>query len=173
MFHVKFSSKPFDKLETRCAVATIFSDQRPLKGVAALLDWRLNGRLSEVLMVNRFEGELGETLLMPSEERVRASEIMVLGLGVQSQFNESHVGAFTQQLLEKMKQKKMNDFMICFSDFIQDRFEWRNSIRLLVSKLHDYSEIEAVVLCEPEESVRDAKRRHMDFGVNVDVSFEL
>lgn len=172
LLHIKFSAKPFDKQETRCGVVTLFSDERPLKGVSALLDWRLNGRLSQVLAKNRFEGKFGESLLMPAEGRIRASEIMVIGMGDRPAFNESHVSAFTQLLLEKAVQKKSPDFMISYSDFISDRFEWRNSIRLLVSKLHDFQSIEAVILCEPDESVRDAKRRHMDFGVNVEVSFE-
>lgn len=172
MLHIKFSAKPFDKQETRCGVVTLFSDQRPLRGVAALLDWRLNGRLSQVLVKNQFEGKFGESLLMPAEGRIRSEEIMVIGMGPESTFNESHVSAFTQLLLEKIVQKKILDFMISYSDFITDRFEWRNSIRLLVSKLHDFLSVDAVILCEPNESVRDAKRRHMDFGVNVDVSFE-
>ncbi|MBI2339419.1 MAG: hypothetical protein HYU99_03480 [Deltaproteobacteria bacterium] len=171
--HIKFTSKPFDKIETRCAAMTVYSDFRPLKGVSSLVDWRLNGRLSQVLKTNRFQGNFGECLLMPAERRIRAQTILVMGLGPRGVFNESHVGATTQLLLEKMAQKKIGDFLVSYSDFIADRFEWRNGVRLLVSKLHDFSEIGAVTLCEPDDCVRDAKRRHMDFGGNVDVAFEM
>ena len=172
MLHIKFTARPFDKIETRCAVVTVYSDFRPLKGISSLIDWRLNGRLSQILKANRFQGGFGECLLMPSEGRIRAPEILVIGLGPQSIFNESHVGAATQLFLEKMAQKKIADFMVSYSDFITDRFEWRNSVRLLVSRLHDFDGIEAVNLCEPDDCVRDAKRRHMDFGASVNVTFE-
>ena len=81
MLHVKFTSKPFDKLETQCAVVTSFADSRPLKGNAALLDWRLNGRLSRILLNRRFSGDFKEALLLPSEGRIRSREILFLGLG--------------------------------------------------------------------------------------------
>lgn len=153
-------------------MVTVYSDSRPLKGISALVDWRLNGRLSKVLKANRFVGAFGECLLMPSEGRIRAPEILVMGLGSRDLFNESHVGSATQLLLEKMAQKKIADFLVSYSDFIADRFEWRNGVRLLVSRLHDFEGIQAVNLCEPDDCVRDAKRRHMDFGASVNVTFE-
>lgn len=153
-------------------VITSFADCRPLKGNAALLDWRLNGRLSRILMKNRFRGDFKEALLLPSEGRIRSREILFLGLGDQAVFNEASLSPFSHFVLEKLAQKKVTHFMISFSDIIRDRFEWRNSVRLLVSKLHDFPGMEVLTLCETEECVKDAKRRHMDFGMNVEVSFE-
>lgn len=173
MLHVKFTSKPFDKLELQCAVVGVFSSTRPLKGIASLIDWRLNGGLSRVMLKHRFKGELKEALLLPAEGRIRSKEILVLGLGPEALFNETGVGQFIQTLLEKISMKKNTDFLISFGDMVPDRFEWRNNIRLLVSKLHDYPALAAAVLCETEDCIRDAKRRHMDFGLNVNVSFEI
>ena len=172
MLHIKFTSRAFDKLITQCVVITTFSDLRPFKGNAALLDWRLNGRLSQIMIKNRFEGNFGEMLLLPAEGRIKSHEIIVLGLGVKNDFHESHVNKFVTFLLETIAQKKVSDFLVCLSDVIADRFEWRNTVRLLVSKLHDFPVIENIQLCEPEDCVRDAKKRHMDFGMNVEVSFE-
>lgn len=109
---------------------------------------------------------------MPAEGRVKSETILVMGLGEKQNFGESHIATFTQYLLEVLEAKKVSDFMLSFSDMITDRFGWRNSIRLLVSKLHDYVDIDSVFLCETDDYVRDARRRHMDFGLNVDVSFE-
>ncbi|MBX7147869.1 hypothetical protein K1X76_02185 [bacterium] len=172
MLHIKFTSKPFDKLTSSSAVLTLFSDKKPLPGCAALVDWRLNGRLSKMIVKNRFVAEPGEILLLPTEGRLKAKEIMVFGMGPSYEFNESHISHFTQFLLGTLSRKKVSDFMVSYSDMIVDRFEWRNSVRLLVSKLHDFPGFESVNLCESEDCVRDAKKRHMDFGMNVDVSFD-
>ena len=172
MLHVKFTSKPFDKLDAQCAVVTSFADCRPLKGNAALLDWRLNGRLSRILIGRRFRGDFREALLLPSEGRIKSREILFLGLGDRASFGEASVSPFSRFVLEKVAQKKVSSFMISFSDIIADRFEWRNSVRLLVSQLHDFPGVEVLYLCETDECVKDAKRRHMDFGMNVEVSFE-
>ncbi len=172
MLNIQFTSRPADKLKSQCAVATVFSDCRPLKGTAALFDWRLNGRLSRVIEKKRFEGKFGECLLVPSEGRIKSQEILLIGLGDESRFEESQVASLIHFLLETVSQKRVSDFLVSFTDFIGDRFEWRNSIRLLVSKLHNYPFIESVRLCEDEDCVKEARKRHMDFGVNIDVSFE-
>ncbi len=170
---IKLTSRAFDKIDTQSAVVTLYTDMRPLFGVPALVDWRLNGRLSKILIKHRFEGEVGEVLLLPAEGRVKAKDILVLGLGLKTQFNESHLGRFIQCMLEKLVQKNVVEFVVSFSDFIPDRFEWRNAVRLLASKLHDFPTIQTVYLCEPEEYIRDARRRHMDFGMNIQIAFDL
>lgn len=172
MLQVYFTSRPVDKLKAECIIATAFSDQRPLHGTAALLDWRLNGRLSRYILKHRFSGEFGESLLMPGEGRVKSQEIILVGLGRLDQFNESHIAPAIQLLLDKVAKKRVKDFLLSLTEIIPDRFEWRNSVRLLVSKIQDYPVIETVRLCETEDCVKDARRRHMDFGFNIDVSFE-
>jgi leucyl aminopeptidase len=61
-------------------LAPVFSDIRPLRGVAGLCDWRLNGHLSERLHQERFTGERGERLLLPSR-RLPWRAVLALGLG--------------------------------------------------------------------------------------------
>lgn len=172
MLHVKFTSRPFDKLKSQCAIVTAFTDLRPLHGNSAVLDWRLNGRLSKLMQIHKFNGQFKETLLMPAEGRVYANDIIVVGLGEKNKFDESQISDFIQYLLNVLDQRRIKDFMISLSDMIEDRFEWRNAVRLLVSKLHSFPNVESARLCESEECVKDAKRRHMDFGLNVEVSFE-
>lgn len=170
---IKLTSQAFDKISAKSAVVTLYTDMRPLFGIPALVDWRLNGRLSKILIKHRFEGDRGEVLLLPSEGRMKSDDIMVLGLGERAQFSESYLGGFIQFMLEKLDQKKVLEFAVSFSDFMPDRFEWRNAVRLLVSKLHDFSSIQTVYLCEPEEYIKDARRRHMDFGSHVQIDFDL
>lgn len=172
MLEIQFTSKPVDKIPAKVIVATVFSDVRPFHGTAALLDWRLNGRLSKLAQKHKFTGAFRESLLLPSEGRIKSSEIMLIGLGAYDSFNESYVAAYVQYLLKTMASKHADDFLVSFTDFIADRFEWRNSVRLLVSRLRDYPIIQKVRLCESEDCVREARRRQMDFGLNVGVSFD-
>ncbi len=68
-------------------VAPFFSDERPLKGVAGLADWRLCGRLSRLFSIQRVTGEFGETTLLPAS-RVGFAKLVLLGLGIAQEFNE-------------------------------------------------------------------------------------
>jgi Cytosol aminopeptidase family, N-terminal domain len=68
-------------------VAPVFSDVRPLRGVAGLVDWRLNGHLSERLREERFVGARGERLLLPSR-RLPWRAVLALGLGSTRDFDD-------------------------------------------------------------------------------------
>ncbi len=67
---------------TEALVLSFFTDERPLRGVAALADWRLAGRLSRLLKAGKMTGARGEvTLLPPSRNRLPFERIVLFGLG--------------------------------------------------------------------------------------------
>jgi leucyl aminopeptidase len=68
-------------------VVPIWTDVRPLRGAAGLLDWRLNGRLSDCLREERFAGERGDRLLWPTQ-RLPWRGVLALGLGATRDFDE-------------------------------------------------------------------------------------
>jgi hypothetical protein len=68
-------------------VVPIWSDVRPLRGAAGLLDWRLNGRLSDCMREERFTGEAAERLLLPTR-RIRWQAVLALGLGSARDFDD-------------------------------------------------------------------------------------
>jgi hypothetical protein len=59
----------------------VFKSDRPLRGAAGLVDWRLCGKLSRLVKSNRATGEAGETLLLPPGRRLRFKKVMWFGLG--------------------------------------------------------------------------------------------
>ena len=61
-----------------CAVAL---DERPLRGLAGLADWRLCGLLSKQLLEQRYGGRLGEDMLVASRPRLPFDKLFLLGLG--------------------------------------------------------------------------------------------
>jgi hypothetical protein len=65
----------------------VWTDVRPLRGAAGLLDWRLNGRLSEALRAERFVGDRGDRLLLPTR-RLPWRAILALGLGSTRDFDD-------------------------------------------------------------------------------------
>jgi hypothetical protein len=62
----------------------VAKDERPLRGLAGLCDWRLCGSLSRVVHSGFFAGAPGEALLMPGKGRLRATKIFALGLGART-----------------------------------------------------------------------------------------
>jgi hypothetical protein len=71
----------WDESQRDTIVLPVFKTDRPLRGAAGLVDWRLCGRLSRLLKANRATGEAGETIMLPPGRRLRFKKIIWFGLG--------------------------------------------------------------------------------------------
>lgn len=171
MIQLKITSDSLDEVQTQLALILTYQDVRPLRGQAGLLDWRLNGYLSDLVIKNRFSGAMGESLLMPSRGRVGAQELMILGLGRSQEVGDQNIPHYVSLILEKILRKKNRSFALSFYDLAKGMFEWRNTVRLFVSMLSGKDENYQIALLEPSEFVEDARKRHMDFAYDVQVQY--
>lgn len=62
-------------------ILPVWSDERPLRGLAGLVDWRTCGGLSEPLRRGFFVAAVDEALLTCSRRVLSARRILLLGLG--------------------------------------------------------------------------------------------
>lgn len=83
---IEVDAGPIERIGADVAVVGFFRDERPLRGGAGLADWRLCGWLSELVLQGQASGAAGETILIPTFERMRAPRLLVLGLGVREAF---------------------------------------------------------------------------------------
>ena len=75
------TSRPIDRISCQALALSFFQDERPLQGSTGLVDWRIAGKLSRLLIGRRLVGRSGETLLTPADERIAAERIFLFGLG--------------------------------------------------------------------------------------------
>jgi hypothetical protein len=80
----------------------IFADQRPLRGPAGLLDWRLCGRLSQMIRQGRLSGSTGEKLLLVTQ-RVPWQRVLAIGLGESIAFDEGTFRAAADCCLDTLR----------------------------------------------------------------------
>jgi hypothetical protein len=78
----------WDESPGEALVLTFFVDERPLRGAAGLADWRLCGRLSNLIKGERITGVRGEQLLLPPGRRLSFSRLLLFGLGDSFKFSE-------------------------------------------------------------------------------------
>jgi cytosol aminopeptidase family protein len=88
-------ARRLDEANVELCACSIWSDQRPMAGLAGLLDWRLGGRLSVLLKSGFVTGNEGEALLVPGKPHVPFEKVLVVGLGGSEGFDE---GRFRQAL---------------------------------------------------------------------------
>lgn len=80
----------------------VWSDVRPLRGVAGYVDWRLCGALSQTLVKEHFRGLPGETMLLPVSGRLHARRIFVFGLGSAQAWDGSVLSAGCRRAYDVM-----------------------------------------------------------------------
>jgi hypothetical protein len=83
-------------------VVPIWTDVRPLRGASGLLDWRLCGRLSQMLREGRFTGTLGEKLLLVST-RVPWKRILAIGVGASDDFGTEAFRSAVECILSALR----------------------------------------------------------------------
>jgi hypothetical protein len=81
----------------------VASDERPLTGLAGLVDWRLSARLSRLLRAGLLSGDAGEAVLTPPGARMGFQKLFLFGVGRSDQSEESLV-AHLGEALRKLAQ---------------------------------------------------------------------
>lgn len=83
--------RAIDGASAEVIACAAFADERPLRGLAGLLDWRLGGRLASLAKSDFLRGEEGEVVLVPGRPRLPFEKILVLGLGPRASFGDDVV----------------------------------------------------------------------------------
>jgi hypothetical protein len=110
---VILSTKGVDLQDCDLLVVGLLEDERPLKGSRGWVDWRLNGRLSHLLIRQRLTGAWKETTLIPSQGRITPRMILFLGLGKVKGYSYLRLRELSPYLLEVLK--NLNASSVCLS----------------------------------------------------------
>lgn len=103
------------------AVLPYFEDERPLQGLAGLVDWRTSGRISALIREGFCTGRAGETVLMPGRPTLPMRRLVLLGLGPSAPFDRAAAEATGQRLVELVEQLQAREAMIAMPGRVADR----------------------------------------------------
>ncbi|HTF34119.1 MAG TPA: M17 family peptidase N-terminal domain-containing protein [Myxococcota bacterium] len=92
---------PIEKAAVELAVVTFFENDRPLRGEAGRVDWRLCGMLSDLLARGALRGAAGEAALIPTFGHLRAPRVLVLGLGSATGFGALEVKSMARAAVRR------------------------------------------------------------------------
>jgi hypothetical protein len=87
---------------TRAGVLALFrfKEMRPLAGISSLVDWRLHGHLSRLIIDGFFKGDAEESLLIPLGRRLPQEYLLVVGLGDRAGFTEKSFDSCLKKLFD-------------------------------------------------------------------------
>jgi len=82
--NIQFQSSCLEQVPGEVLVLFHFEDQRLPRGPLARADWILNGLVSRLLYLGKFQGRRGESLLLSTSNKFSVDKVLVLGLGRRS-----------------------------------------------------------------------------------------
>jgi hypothetical protein len=106
---------PADRMEGEAVAALFFEDDRPLHGPAALIDWRLNGLLTNLLLGGEAVGRPGERVLALGNGKLAATWALLVGGGRWRGLDRVGYRERIGNLLESCRQARFGRVAICLS----------------------------------------------------------
>ena len=107
MMELRFAppdSRKLDELRADALVLPFFSEERPLRGPAGLIDWRLRGQLSKLRIRGRLTGKALERVLGPGRPLTSFDKIFLLGLGAEAEMSAEHAQNACRAMLSMLDQ---------------------------------------------------------------------
>jgi hypothetical protein len=103
-----------DRLPGESVVALYFADQKPLEGPAALLDWRLDGQLTRMLLDGDVQGRAGEHVVLQNNGKLEANWVLFVGGGKWHGLCRETHAALVRHMLNVARQAGFKDISLAF-----------------------------------------------------------
>ncbi len=94
---VVLSNEPLERTPGAVALVPVFDKERPLRGAASRVDWRLCGALSRWIASGEIDVGRGACLLLPSFGRLRCPQVLALGIGPRTKLRPRGFAEFAQE----------------------------------------------------------------------------
>lgn len=155
-----------DTLRLEAVFLPFFEDERPLRGAAGLLDWRLCGSLSRLLLDGRVDGARGEITLVLGRARLPFDKVILVGEGPMGTFDALAAGEVAATIFEAAKGLRLKAFACALPGRSHVTVRASDAARWFVDAAAEAAVDELVVIDEPEAQramlpVIDAERRRV------------
>lgn len=106
---------PADRVAGEVVAALYFEDERPVLGAAALLDWRLNGLLSSLLVQGRVSGRAGENVMVRGNGKLAADWVFFAGGGIRQGLGQETYSGLVRHVLLTCRNAGISRMALCLS----------------------------------------------------------
>lgn len=115
MIHPEKVTLPADCLPGEAVAVLYFTDQKPLQGPAALLDWRLDGQLTRMLLNGEVKGKAGEHVMLQSNGKFAADWALFVGGGKWYGLSEETHAALVRHMLNVARKAGFRDLALAYN----------------------------------------------------------
>ncbi len=154
--------RKLDDTSAELIACSIWQEQRPLGGLAGLLDWRLAGKLSKLARETFLAGALGEILFLPGRPRLPFDKVLVMGLGPRETFGDDAFRRATLRLIETLEGLNVRRAIVELPGRGDDAVTPERAAELVLELVARLPDCDAWVLVEPPETQKRILQRAQD-----------
>jgi hypothetical protein len=140
-----------DQLRCDVLAVSFFEEERPLRGAAGLVDWRMCGRLSRLMTSEKLRGGPSELMLLPPRPRLPFDKLLILGLGARAAFDESVYADALRRTFTALKALRTHSVALALPGRSTDAIDAERAAQCLLDLLPEAEDQDELVLVEDQE----------------------
>lgn len=143
-----------DELKSEALALPFFEDERPLRGALGLVDWRLSGQLSKLLLDARATGAPGDAVLVPTRKRLAFDKLFLFGAGRSDTFDERAFRHVADHMLSALERAWVRSSVLALPGRSLERIEPARAMELFIRVAARHDGQDHVTLVETAEGAR-------------------
>ncbi len=143
-----------DELKCEALALPFFEDERPLPGALGLVDWRMCGEISRLLLRGRARGALDEKILVPTRRRLTIDKLFLFGAGSSESFDSDRFCAVVERMLVTLDRAKVRASVLRLPGPSSERIAPERAMELFLERAAAHPEQDQVTLIEELEAQR-------------------
>jgi hypothetical protein len=127
-------------------------DERPLRGDAGRLDWRLGGEISRLLLSGFASGKRGEAVLVTGGARVASRRIVLVGVGRAADLPGRNLERSTRAAVARLLALRAGSAALALPEAVEPEVDAEDLLRGVVQALSGAEERASLYLVLPDAS---------------------
>ncbi|HOA12982.1 MAG TPA: M17 family peptidase N-terminal domain-containing protein [Myxococcota bacterium] len=132
---VKPDLHAIDQLDIDTVAIPVFEDMRPPAGLTGLIDWRLCGRVSALLVSGQLSGRFREAAMMPGYGRLPGTRIVAFGMGDSREFSQSRAREAAWFMSDSLRRLKTGAFLTALPGSMSKTVPPRAGLEMMIEEI--------------------------------------
>lgn len=156
--HVYFvapEAAALDRLRCEAIALPVLSDERPLRGALGLVDWRMCGLVSKLLLSGAVKADPMQIALVPGRPKLVVDKVFLFGAGPSAELDADRQRALVEHMLDTAARAGVRTSAIVLPGRSTHLVAPAAAMELLVSVMRKRPEHDELIVIEPAEAQKN------------------
>src|SRR5688500_18976964 len=153
--HLRFApptTAQLDRLRCEALALPVLSDERPLRGALGIVDWRLCGLVSRLVIRGAVSTAPLQTTLVPGRPKLVVDKVFLFGAGASADLDEARQRALGAHMLGSAVAPGVRPTALVLRGRGSDLVSPAAAMEILVSVARARGEVDELIVPEPAEA---------------------